>query len=138
MPGRLTSSLLNIAAGTLFFTAGLAVHRSHLPYPDGIITTATVTHVDEDVDDAGSTWYKSVYTFVTTDGQRVSFRDDGNTGIESTVGDRVEVSYRPGRPEAVRLVPGFDWVGWIIIGVGSLFVIRGCWSVLIAVLRRLL
>ena len=111
--------LLVIAGGIAFFVAGLFVHQSSSPYPDGISTVGTITDMRSWPTKGGGRVYMAIYTFTTIDGRSVSFEDPASGSHRPTVGDEVTVSYPAAAPERARRVPGFDWFGWAVIAVGS-------------------
>jgi uncharacterized protein DUF3592 len=111
-------SILVVAGGVVFFIAGLVVHRSYSPYPDGLSAVGTITEIRTVRDNRDTLTHTAVYTFTTADGRTVSFEDPGSGSGRPALGTRVTVSYQAARPEAARRVPGFDWFGWSIITVG--------------------
>jgi hypothetical protein len=127
-------SLLVIAVGIASVVAGLAVHRSHTPYPDGVSTTGTITDVRTSRS-GGKTVYQAVYTFTTADGHTVSFDDPASGSNAPAIGSRVDVSYRAASPELARRIPGVDWFGWIFIVVGGLVALLGLLYLLRSALR---
>jgi hypothetical protein len=112
-------SVLVVAGGMVFFIAGLFVHRSYSPYPDGLSTVGTITDLRSAQDNHGKVAYMAVYTFTTADGRTVSFDDPASSSHRPTVGDHVRVSYQPATPERARRIPRFDWFGWAVITFGS-------------------
>jgi len=128
-------SLVVLAIGVVFVVAGQYVHRSYSPYPGGITTTGTVTDVHAGRGNGGRTMYAAVYTFTTADGNTVSFEDPASSGSRPSLGTRVTVSYEAASPELARRVPGFDWMGWLVTGMGGLVAVLGLLHLLRSVLR---
>lgn len=124
-----------IAIGVVFVVAGQYVHRAYSPYPGGITTTGTVTDVRSGRGSGGKTMYTAVYTFTTADGSSVSFEDPASSGSRPALGARVTVSYEAASPELARRVPGVDWMGWLVTGMGGLVAVLGLVHLLRSVLR---
>jgi len=128
-------SLIVIAIGVVFVLAGHFVHRSYSPYPDGITTTGTITDVRAGRASGGKTMYTAVYTFTTTDGKVVSFEDPASSGNRPALGTHVTVSYEAASPGLARRIPGFDWFGWLVMGMGCLVAFLGLLHLLRSMLR---
>ena len=129
------SGAFMIILGAVFFVAGLYVHRSYSPYPDGLTATGTITEIESGPNRKGTLMYTAVYTFTTADGRQVSFRDPASSSSKPDRGAAVDVSYQAAEPELARRVPGFDRFGWLIILMGALLAAFGALSMVRAVQR---
>jgi hypothetical protein len=113
-------SLMGLVIGLVFVFAGAYVHGQRSAYDDGVSVTGTITGAEE-YHKKGKTSYSAIVTF-TPQGSTgtVSVVDDMTTGSRPDAGEQIEVSYRPADPEGARIVPGFDWFGLAVLGVGAL------------------
>jgi len=128
-------SLVILAVGTLFVFVGFYLHGTQTAYPDGTSATATVSSIDTATDDDGKPSYAAVYTFTTTDGAAVTFRDQMSSGNRPQVGSTAPVSYRAADPAGARVVRGWNFFALGTVGMGLLVALFGLRGILARLLR---
>lgn len=99
-----------LAFAVVLVWAAFHVRAGQQPFPDGVVTTATLSSNAD-----GGRYTTATYTFTTRDGQEISFDDPISAGDQPDVGTTAEVSYRPSAPGDARLVRG--WSGWTFFPV---------------------
>ncbi|MFI6663115.1 DUF3592 domain-containing protein [Streptomyces sp. NPDC050523] len=121
----IVGSLVMLVVGLVFVGVGVMVHRQHQPYSDGLSATGTVTAVQTSRDHRGRTMYAGIVTFTAASGRKVSFTEPETSTQRPGLGTSVQVSYRKGDPQSARVIPGRDWMAYLIMAVGGLTALSG-------------
>lgn len=118
-------SLVILLIGVVCAGAGFLWHEQHEPYPNGISTTGTVSGVQQSRSHKGKVSYSRVFTFTTSNGQKVSVTEPEASSTRPDLGVSVEVSYLKPDPGSARIIPAHDWLPYSIMAAGVLAALIG-------------
>ncbi len=121
---RLLAGGFFLCFGLVFLAAGLWIRSGIQPYDDGIVTTGTVVdHEDSYGSDSDTT--AVIFEFRTEDGRTIRKTDSLATSDPTSIGETIEVSYRPSDPDGARNLSHAQWFPWLFIGIGSFVMLLG-------------
>lgn len=125
--GSLVSAVVTLLFGAAFAAAGWYGLTMNDPFTDGVSDTAVIVGVEPGtsiIDGIAHDTYFPVYEFDDADHRVYRVSDHtGGTATHPTVGDTVEISYRPENPLDVRRTDvQHTWL-WSFVAIGALAIL---------------